>query len=150
MHEMLGNQYFMVRNFNSAVDEFEIAMVEQPNNFKIKKKLVVSYTQIGKPQKALELFLIISQKDINIIFNTDLVKDDCPCPELIPLIESKEKLNENSFDFYITLAILWAFCDKYRSLEYFNKAKLISPNNKILNEIINSFNDHFNSIEFAH
>ncbi len=140
----------MVRNFLSAVNEFEIAMKEHPNNDKIKKKLIVSYTQVGKVQKALDLFYFISQKDLSIIFNTDVIQDDCPCPELIPLIETKEKLNENSFDFYITLAILWAFCDKYKSYEYFKKAKSISSKNEKLDSIMSSFNDHFNRIEFAH
>ncbi|MEW6004022.1 MAG: hypothetical protein AB1695_01785 [Stygiobacter sp.] len=150
MHEMLGNQYFMVRNFLAAVEQFEIAINDHPNNDKLKKKLIVSYTQIGKTLKALDLFYEVSKKDITIIFNTDVAKDDCPCPELIPLIESQEKLNENSFDFYITLAILWAYCDKYKSYEYLKKAKSLSLKNEKLDSIINSYNDHFNRIEFAH
>lgn len=150
MHEMLGNQYFMVRNFSEAANQFEIAVKEHPDNYKIKKKLIVSYTQIGKVGNALELFYNLIQKDINIIFNTDIINDDCPCPELIPLIQNKEKLNENSSDYYIILAILWSFCDKYKSLEYFNKANNLSPNNNILKSILNTFNDHLNNIEFAH
>jgi len=149
MHEMLGNQYFMIRNFKEAQNEFEIAITQHPNNHKIKKKLIVCYTQNGKTEKALELFYIVARIDINIIFNTDVVKDDCPCPELIPLIENHEKLNTNSLDYFLTMGILWAFCDKYRSLEFFSKAKELSPNNEIISSILNIFHNHFNDIEFV-
>jgi nitrogen-specific signal transduction histidine kinase len=108
-----------------------------------------SKSNLNKTEKALELFYIVARIDINIIFNTDVVKDDCPCPELIPLIENHEKLNTNSLDYFLTMGILWAFCDKYRSLEFFSKAKELSPDNEIISSILNIFHNHFNDIEFV-
>lgn len=136
MHEMLGNQYFMVRNFIAAQNEFEIASKENPTNLKIKKKLVVCLTQTGKVKKAFELFAEIAKIDLEIIFNTHPIMDDCPCPELIPIIENQQQLNHNSVDYCLTMGILWAYCDKNHSLEYFKKALQIDPTNSNISLLV--------------
>ena len=57
MSEMLGNQYFLARNYDGAAHELAGALLKDAKNKFIKRKLIVCYNQIGQIQKALELFL---------------------------------------------------------------------------------------------
>ena len=136
MHEMLGNQYFMIRNFSAAKQEFELAMEDYPGNLKIKKKLIVCYTQTGDVARAFRLFKELVETDIEIIVNTHPVADDCPCPELIPIIEKQEAISINPFEANLILAMLWLYCDKENSMRYFLKAQAQKSENTELAEVI--------------
>ena len=83
MSEMLGNQYFLSRNFTLAQKEFEESLQKDPSNLFVKKKLVICYLQKFDINKAVEQILPILNSAPEIITNTDLEKDDCPCAEII-------------------------------------------------------------------
>jgi Tfp pilus assembly protein PilF len=48
MNEMLGNQYFMARNYLGAANVFQEVLKEDPSNINARKKLIIAFTQIGK------------------------------------------------------------------------------------------------------
>ncbi|MFA8344395.1 MAG: tol-pal system YbgF family protein [Rhodothermaceae bacterium] len=123
MSEMLANQYFMARNFISAESEYEKYVISKPDSLLAKKKLIICYTENGKIDKALKLFNDVISIQIQIITSTDLIKDDCPCPEIIKrIIEIND--GAESADVLIQLGILWLYCNPETSLSYFEKAKL--------------------------
>jgi pentatricopeptide repeat protein len=126
MHEMLGNQYFLARNYFSAAENLEKALWKTPGEKTIRRRLIICYTQIGRIEKALELFLNLIKEDIDFITNVNLIDDDCPCSELIFDIENKAKSYSQSVDTNIVLGILWLFCDIDRSINYFEQAHSIN------------------------
>ena len=137
MHEMLGNQYFMTRNYLGAAEVFANVLKEDPNNLNAKKKMIVSLTQIGKYEKAAQLFTELISDNPDLIINTDPVKDDCPCYELVDRLEDITKLNDESFTTLQTLGILWLYCDINKSVNYFRKAKELKPTDKNINTVLN-------------
>ena len=137
MNEMLGNQYFMARNYMEAANVFQEVLKEEPDNVNAKKKLIISYVQIGKYAKSLDLFLDVIKNDTGIITSTDLEKDDCPCVELVNDIEDKTKYNIQSFTTLQILGILWLYCDIHKSIEYFEAAFKEKPTDENTSLILN-------------
>ena len=127
---MLGNQFFMARNYPAAQKEFEEVYLTKPENISVKKKLLICYTQTGKIKEAIELFNYFLNDNIEFIINTDPSLDDCPCAELIEKIEQKNHHLESSIDHLLILAIIWLYCDEKKSLEYFKKLHELDPLNK--------------------
>ena len=136
MNEMLGNQYFMARNYLGAATVFQNVLKEDPTNFNVTKKLIVALTQTSKFERATELFLNLIKEDINIILDTDPVRDDCPCVELAYSLEHISRLKERSFTTNQTLGILWLYCDINTSIKYFEKALELKPNDEKINAIL--------------
>ncbi|MFH1195633.1 MAG: hypothetical protein V1720_07950 [bacterium] len=135
MSEMLGNQYFMARNYSAAAVELEECLKLHPANKSIRKKLIVCYTQIGKVQHALNEFYSLVQEDIKFIAETDPIRDDCPCPELVAKIEKLNPANSGSMEYNIMTGIMWLYCDASKSLPYFENAAKMEPGNPIFSNI---------------
>ena len=125
MSEMLGNQYFMARKYDKALNEFEECEAQGKANKSMRKKMVVCYTQVGKIQKAAEVLRDQVYEDLDFILNTDPVNDDCPCSQLVAEMEAKTNYTIQSFDYLLALGILWLYCDLDKAVEYFKKAKEI-------------------------
>lgn len=138
MSEMLGNQYFMARKYTDALAELEPCLAEDPQNKSIKRKLVICYTQTGKNQKAMDLFIELVDQDIEFILTADPIKDDCPCNELVENLE-KQNLPENG-EFYTLSGILWLYCDLQSSIDVFEKALTFDLENKTLQYLIKKLN----------
>lgn len=136
MNEMLGNQYFMARNYLGAADVFQNVLLEEPKNLNATKKLIISLTQIGKYSKAFDLFTNFINENIDFILNTDPIKDDCPCAELVTNLETKNKFGNESITSLETLGILWLYCDINNSIQYFEKALVLNTNDPKLNSVI--------------
>jgi tetratricopeptide (TPR) repeat protein len=136
MSEMLANYHFIVRNYCNAVPELEEELLKKPFNKPIMKKLIICYTQTNKLQQALNLFIQLIEEDINFIIDTDHEYEDCPCPDLIAMIENETIKRDTLIDKYIELGILWLYCDKEESFKYFMKAIDLDKNNKPLLTII--------------
>jgi len=136
MSEMLGNQYFLVRNYSGAAKELEKALGKDPKNKGIRRKLIVCYTQTGEVQKALALFLSLVKEDAHFIIDTDPIADDCPCPELVYKAEKLLPDNQNSLDFLLILGILWLYCNIANSIHYFEKAQILQPQNPTIQSIL--------------
>ena len=122
MSEMLGNRYFLARQFDKALQYFEAALEESPDNYRVKKRLIICYIHVGQIERALSFFYDIVKIDPSIIINTDPYYDDCPCLDMIPSWESKLNENSSKKEIYETLGMLYLFCNREKSIEYFNKA----------------------------
>lgn len=129
MHEMLGNQYFLTRNYQKARDNLVLALKDNPQSKPIRRKLIVCFTQIGQVDNALDVFLSLVKEDAAFIIDTDPVADDCPCPELVFDIEAKTSRDSNKTNANIILGILWLFCDVSRSIHHFTEARKLQPEN---------------------
>jgi pentatricopeptide repeat protein len=135
MSEMLGNQYFMARNFSKALHQYELMLQEDPDDHKIQKKLIICYCEMGMVKEALNLFDQLTDENIEIIAKTDLIKEDCPCPELVERMRWYEQITTSSFDYYCILGILNLYCNLADSVFYFSKTRELSPQDEQINRI---------------
>lgn len=144
MKEMLGNQFFLARKYEKVVEIFEPFWLSGKANENMKKKLIIAYCQMGRVEQALDLFIHVIKSNIRLITETDPILEDCPCPELVYDLEKKMEWNDNSVDYYITLAILWAYCDIEKTRDYFSRVLSHDPEYtkiKIALTIIQNFLD---------
>lgn len=138
MSEMLGNHYFLRRDFGLAIDAFSKAFhPPYPND--ILKKIIICHIAQGNISKAKEYFLRVINEDPYIIINTEVIDEDCPCPDLIKQIENK--LNPpSSFEDFSILGMLWLYCDSEKSIYYFSKADALNPNEKFISQSLKIIN----------
>lgn len=134
---MLGNQYFMARNYLAAQPELEEALIKNSSSKGLRRKLVVCYTQTGNTQKALDLFYGLIKEDIEFIISADPVNDDCPCPELLERIETRKSYNDASIEELVNLGIIWLFCNPENSISHFEAALKMKPESSVFLSIIN-------------
>jgi len=149
--EMLGNKYFLARNYQSAAQNLQYVLSHNPINKAARKKIIICYTQTGEIKKAFENFYTLVKEDINYIINTDPVADDCPCPELVVKYGKVFPYENDSFDMKLMLGMLWLYCDVEKSIGYFKAIdgtniadlrireilKLIEKNIKSINKTTN-------------
>jgi len=135
MSEMLGNQYFLARNYAGAAENLQYALENDPLNKSVRKKLVICYSQIGEIQNALIIFYNLILEDIDCIINTDPVGDDCPCPELVSHYGTILSYEENSTDLKIMLGMLWLYCDENKSLSFFKSVQKMKPEDERIKSI---------------
>lgn len=142
MSEMLGNHYFLVRNYEAAIKAYEKAYPDSVPSKTI-KKLIICHLVNDNFETAKQLFLKLLTEEPEQIINTDIKKEDCPCPDLI--VEYENQLTSSSTMFeYLRLAILWLYCDANVSLKFFYKTQEISPNNNFIEETIQIINSVIN------
>ena len=132
---MLANQYFLSRRYKDAIPVYENVLKNDPGNNSVKKKLILCYTENGLINKALHLFHDVVTADIGIITDTDPVRDDCPCPQLIYDFECSITNVKSEKEMEIVLGILWTFCDLERAVNYFGKAASKDADNELLKSI---------------
>ena len=133
--EMLGNKYFLARNYENAAVNFQTILVDDPINKSVRKKLIICYTQIGQIQKAFENFYQLVKEDIDFIIETDPVADDCPCVELTDKYGSVLPYENESKDLKLMLAMLWLYCSPEKSLEFFKRILIEKPNDIRIAEV---------------
>ena len=133
---MLGNKYFLARNYADAALNFQYTLQNDPVNKTIRKKIIICYTQIGQIQKAFENFYALAKEDVSFIMDTDFVADDCPCPELIDKYGNFFHYEKDSYDMNLMLAMLWLYCDVNKSLEFFKRNLIEKPVDTRIKEII--------------
>ena len=132
---MLGNQYFMARNFIKALKELEPIYYNNKKNKAVRRKLIIGYAQTGQLLKALHIFHSLVKEDIQFIIKADSIYDDCPCEEIVQNLHLFPKeFDEGDFNLYS--GILWLYCDPQKSLLFFNKAKEYFPEEKEIRNII--------------
>ena len=141
---MLGNQYFLARNYLKAAENLTLAMGENPTNKGIRRKLIVCYTQTGESEKALEIFLTLIKQDADFIINTDPIDDDCPCSELVFDYEARLPEKPVKKNLLIILGMLWLYCDLSRSIKYFREALQKDPENTRLKSVLAILNAKIN------
>ena len=141
MSEMLGNQYFLARDYARAASELYAALKTNSRNKGMRRKLIICYTQIAEIGKALDTFISLIKEDVDFVINTDPISDDCPCPELVYDMEQKLENSKKSIDFNLILGMLWLYCNVEKSIYYFNRVLQIDPNYskvKIILALLNS------------
>ena len=136
MSEMLGNQFFLARNYAAAAEQLEEALTNDPLNKPMRKKIIICLNEIGEIRKAVEHFISLIKEDADCIINTDPVADDCPCPELVYEAEKFLHNNQESVDFTLRLGMLWLYCDVEESMHYFQKANKLSPHDGDIKAIL--------------
>jgi tetratricopeptide (TPR) repeat protein len=136
MDEMLGNHYFLARNFARAAELLEKVLRVQSENKVLRRKLIICFAQIGEIDKALKIFLSLVKEDIDFIIHTDPVDDDCPCPELIFELERNKSNNIESIDFTLILGMFWLYCNLDKSVEYFQQAVRKDASNVTIKSIL--------------
>lgn len=142
MSEMLGNQYFLGRNYLKAQVEFEHELNKHSENYAIQKKLIICYTQTSEFQKAISQYVKLIQANIDLLVDTDPVRDDCPCPELVTHMKSSINEYSSSFEERIISGILWSYCDLQNAYEIFLQAEEAHPNNSILRIILSVIKEY--------
>ncbi|HID38853.1 MAG TPA: tetratricopeptide repeat protein [Calditrichaeota bacterium] len=140
MSEMLGNRYFLARQFDKALQYFETALEQAPDNYRIKKRLIICYVYVGQIERALSFFYDIVKVDPFIIINTDPYYDDCPCLDMIPDWESRLNGEASKKEIYETLGMLYLFCERKKSIEYFRKALNETSYKATINSILKRLN----------
>ncbi len=73
MSEMLGNQYFMARNYINAEKELEPEYLKDSTNKGIRRKLIICYVQTRKFEKALDIFHSLVKEDVTFIISADKI-----------------------------------------------------------------------------
>jgi tetratricopeptide (TPR) repeat protein len=136
MDEMLGNHYFLARNYARAAELLEKVLRVQSENKVLRRKLIICFAQIGQIDKALKIFLSLVKEDIDFIIHTDPVDDDCPCPELIFELERNKSNNIESIDFTLILGMFWLYCNLDKSVEYFQQAVRKDASNVTIKSIL--------------
>ncbi|MDP1676219.1 MAG: hypothetical protein Q8L88_05080 [Bacteroidota bacterium] len=118
MNEMLGNQYFLARNYTQAEKELETALAHKPLSVAIKKKLIICHIQTHTITRAVDLFIDVITQDIHSIIDTDPIFDNCPCPQLVLDMENTiDTKDENERK--LALGMLWLYCDIEPAYKYF-------------------------------
>lgn len=135
MNEMLANQLFMARKYNEALPLLENTIAENPNHKGAKRKLVICYAQTGEIRKSAVLFDRLIEEDIQFVIDADPVYDDCPCPEIIEKAEETNSFKIDDLESVIHLGILMLYCDVEKSLELFDKAVNLAPNDPLIQHI---------------
>jgi len=133
---MLGNKYFLARNYKGAAENFQHTLQTNPINKAIRKKLIICYTQIGQIQKAFDSFYKLVKENINFVIETDLVAEDCPCPELIAKYGTVLPYESGSSDLKLMLAMLWLYCNVTKSLEFFKQVLLENTGDSRIQEVV--------------
>lgn len=141
MSEMLANHYFLSRNYQSALCEYENVLHKNSDNLLVKKRLIICYIQNGLISNALNLFADLLRKDASIFTNSNGYRDYCPCRDLIFNFENKQTSGIDNYEVNLSLAILWFYCNVNNSIEYFIKAEKLNPNQKKLKQIIRIISD---------
>ena len=141
MSEMLGNQYFLSRNYSKAAEILEVALKKDQSNKRIRSKLIVCYIQILKPFAAWNLFIPMIEEDISFIIDMDPVLDDCPCSEIVEELEVNIFKIPESFEYFLSLGMLWLYCEIDKSKYYFEKVLAIEPKNHSITQVLTLLNN---------
>jgi tetratricopeptide (TPR) repeat protein len=136
MDRMLGNQYFMARKFEQAIPQFELTLQKHPDDLRSLRKLIISYIATEKIKRALDRmkhFLKLVPKDY---FETEIVDENCPCPEIIEQWFANPPTSLSRSEYLISMGILHLFCGRKDSQAYFNEAKMVAPEIEMIDDIL--------------
>lgn len=142
MNEMLGNQYFLAGRYKEASTQFEKALLFDPENNVVKKKLILCLIHENELRLAVKMFAKLVQKNISVLTDNTIKIDNCPCRQIIYEIENGIR-NLSDSDKSLALGMLWLYCDIRESKKYFNTLYHIEPENNTYNNINKVINSYF-------
>lgn len=120
MSEMLANHYFMIRNFNTAIELYERVVENFGRSSSLQKKMIICYIKTNQIENAKQEFCDLVEKDVEFIMHTEFKNNDCPCSDIIKEIEA-DLLNLSSPEKDLALGIIWLYCDKNNSIYFLEK-----------------------------
>ena len=144
--EMLGNKYFLARNYQGAAQNLQFVLSKNPINKSARKKIIICYTQTGEMEKAFDNFYTLVEEDIHFIIDTDPVADDCPCPDLVAKYGKVYPYEKKSFDMKLMLGMLWLYCDVNKSWEIFHELNSNNDDDFRLKEVLSLIEQNKKSI----
>ena len=136
MSVMLGNRYFIARQFDKALDQYEQAFEHSNFTIKIKKRVIICYIQTNQIDQAIRYFYNLVIKDPAIIIDTDPYLDDCPCPEVIPDWENIKRDNPQTANINEILGMLYLYCDLDKAIKAFEESIALNRQNILVSSII--------------
>ncbi|MEN8191542.1 MAG: tetratricopeptide repeat protein [Bacteroidota bacterium] len=146
MSEMLGNQYFMARNYVNAEKELEPVYLKESDNKPVRRKLIICYVQTRKLDKALNIFHALVNEDITFITTADTVLDDCPCAELLNNFKETHEFSEE-YEYNLSHGMLWLYCDEKKAVHYLKKALKETPANEKLKNVVEAIKKYNKSVK---
>lgn len=141
MNEMLANQYFISGRYQEASYQYDEVLKIHPENYLVKKKLVLCYIKTCEIDNALTLFTELIKSNNNIIFKNEISIYPQICKDIIYDIENFNS-NFTPKEKYLILGILYMYCDFKIAKGYFQKLKNLLPNDDNLLTTIKTIN-HF-------
>ena len=128
MCEMLGNHFFLLKEYDNAKHIYERLLNSSKFNISIKIKLILCLIAIRKIKKAFSIFYDLIMNNSWILLNSDFVINKSICNELI--YSTKKNINnfKKNSDIFLVLGMLYAFVDTNFSIKYFKVLKNISKN----------------------
>lgn len=145
MSEMLGNQYFMARNYINAEKELEPEYLKDSTNKGIRRKLIICYVQTRKFEKALDIFHSLVKEDVAFIISADKILDDCPCPELLEDFNRMHSIEDN-YEFNLSHGMLWLYCEESKAVDYLKLALNSNSKDEKLRESIEIIEAHIKNL----
>lgn len=137
MSEMLGNRYFLVRNFQSATLQFEESLNKNnQHDYELIKKLIICYTKVNRTDDALKKFYLLLNELQHSPDDIRLKDEDCPCAEIIEEINTEVDRGGLQYSSAIKLAILNSYCSYSNGIKYFKKSLKFSRNINVIKKII--------------
>lgn len=136
MKEMLGNQAFLARQYDEVIRYFEPFLEKGTITDKMKKKLIIAYCETGRVEKAFRLFTEVIITNPELICETHPILEDCPCPELVYDLEKNGNVAEKSAEYYLLLAMLWAYCNPAKTIDYLETVLQLVPERKEIKQLI--------------
>lgn len=118
MSEMLANNYFLVRNYESARATFFALPEPLRSELRVIKKLILCEIFLGESEAALKHLLTILKENPDFIIKTDVDAEDCPCRDLICQLESRPGYSPENESTILSMSILWLYCSIEKSLYY--------------------------------
>ena len=136
MSEMLGNHYFLIRDYAEAIKAYSTAFNKNlPNS--ITKKIIICHLTQDDFSSAQNYFINLIKEDPALIYDTDFKLEECPCYDLIKEYEAGSINTNNEI---IRLGILWFYCDLQISKKYFEMALKKNLANKFIHETLDIIN----------
>jgi tetratricopeptide (TPR) repeat protein len=127
MSLMLGNRYFLDRDYARAVPLLEAALAETPDAPRVLKRLVISYVQLEDFELALERLERVLTTSPRTVIDTDPDEEDCPCPALCAALERRLSPGPASYPILLGLGILELYCDLQRARRHLLQAYDLRP-----------------------
>jgi tetratricopeptide (TPR) repeat protein len=137
MEKMLGNQYFMARNFKEAFQYLARAHARAPGDIAVLRNLVICEVVVGRLPGALNHLLALLHAAPQVLHEGCLDVDGCPCPDILTQwsIHPPNELSQSAY--LLSMGILALFCDRELAKAYLRQAQRLDPGNKALAEAIN-------------
>ena len=83
MDRMLGNQYFMARNYSEAIPWLEKASEKYPEDLRIIRKQIICHIAAHSLDKAISILKKHAHQFSDMLFRNGLADANCPCPDLL-------------------------------------------------------------------